>query len=47
MRFEDLLGRHERGELGQEAAAEMLGISDRTFRRWRDRLADEGAAGLC
>ena len=47
MRFEDLLGRHERGELGQEAAAEMLGISDRTFRRWRDRLADEGAVGLC
>ena len=47
MRFEDLLGRHERGELGQEAAAEMLGISDRTFRRWRDRLAEEGAAGLC
>lgn len=47
MRFEDLLGRHERGELGQEAAAEMLGISDRTFRRWRDRLADEGPMGLC
>ena len=46
MRFEDLLGRHERGELGQEAAAEMLGISDRTFRRWRDRLHDEGPEGL-
>jgi len=46
MRFEDLLGRHERGKLGQEAAAEMLGISDRTFRRWRDRLLDEGPAGL-
>jgi transposase len=46
MRFEDLLGRHERGEIGQEAAAEMLGISDRTFRRWRDRLRDEGPAGL-
>lgn len=46
MRFEDLLGRHERGRLGQEAAAEMLGISDRTFRRWRDRLRDEGPPGL-
>src|SRR5665213_3208835 len=46
MRFEDLLGRHERGELGQESAAEMLGVSDRTFRRWRDRLHDEGPAGL-
>ncbi len=46
MRFEDLLGRHRRGEIGQETAAEMLGISDRTFRRWRDRLRDEGPAGL-
>jgi len=46
MRFEDLVLRHERGEIGQETAAEMLGISDRTFRRWRDRLADEGPAGL-
>jgi transposase len=46
MRFEDLLVRHRRGELCQEAAAEILGISDRTFRRWRDRLEDEGPAGL-
>jgi transposase len=46
MRFEGLLDRHERGELGQQEAAEMLGISERTFRRWRDRLRDEGPAGL-
>jgi transposase len=46
MRFETLLDRHERGELGQEEAAEMLGISERTFRRWRDRLRDEGPVGL-
>src|SRR5438105_5460174 len=46
MRFEALLDRHERGELNQEEAAEMLGISERTFRRWRDRLRDEGPAGL-
>lgn len=46
MRFEGLLDRHERGELGQEEAAEMLGISERTFRRWRDRLRDEGPVGL-
>lgn len=46
MRFEALLDRHERGELDQEEAAEMLGISERTFRRWRDRLRDEGAVGL-
>ena len=24
----------------------MLGISERTFRRWRDRLRDEGPQGL-
>jgi len=41
-----LLERHERGELSQEEAAEMLGVSERTFRRWRDRLRDEGPEGL-
>jgi hypothetical protein len=46
MRFEGLLARHERGEPNQEEAAEMLGISERTFRRWRDRLRDEGPVGL-
>jgi transposase len=46
MRFEALLDRHERGELNQQEAAEMLGIGERTFRRWRDRLRDEGSAGL-
>jgi transposase len=46
MRFEALLDRHERGELDQQEAAEMLGIGERTFRRWRDRLRDEGLAGL-
>src|SRR5260221_7789594 len=46
MRFEALLDRHERGELNQEEAAEMLGISERTFRRWRDRLREEGPGGL-
>jgi len=46
MRFEGLLDRHERGELSQAEAAEMLGIGERTFRRWRDRLRDEGPVGL-
>lgn len=46
MRFEGLLDRHERGELSQIEAAEMLGISERSFRRWRDRLRDEGPPGL-
>jgi transposase len=46
MRFEALLDRQERGELSQGEAAELLGISERSFRRWRDRLRDEGPAGL-
>jgi transposase len=46
MRFEELLDRHESGELCQELAAQMLGVSDRTFRRWRDRVRDEGRLGL-
>ena len=36
-RFEGLLERHERGELSRGGAVEMLGVSERTFRRWRDR----------
>jgi transposase len=47
MRFEAVLERHERGGLSQIEAAEMLGVSERTFRRWRDRLRDEGPEGLC
>jgi transposase len=46
MRFEGLLDRHESGGLSQIEAAEMLGISERSFRRWRDRLRDEGPSGL-
>jgi transposase len=46
MRFEDLLWRQERGELSQMEAASLLGVSERTFRRWRDRHEEEGSAGL-
>src|SRR5260370_21486329 len=46
MRFETLLDRHERGDLSQAEAAEILGIGERTFRRWRDRLRDESPLGL-
>lgn len=46
MRFEELLDRHERGALTQVEAGEMLGMSERTFRRWRDRWRAEGAGGL-
>jgi len=46
MRFADILGRTERSELSQMEAAELLGISERTFRRWRDRQHEAGEAGL-
>src|SRR5260370_5789291 len=46
MGFETLLDRHERGDLSQAEAAEIMGIGERTFRRWRDRLRDEGPLGL-
>lgn len=46
MRFEALLERQEGGELSQGEAAELLGMSERTFRRWRDRLREEGVEGL-
>ncbi len=33
-------------ELNQEEAAELLGVSERTFRRWTRRYEEEGEAGL-
>ena len=46
MRFENLLERNERGEITQEEAALVLGVSVRTFQRWLDRFEDQGADGL-
>ena len=46
MRFSSLHDRQERGEITQEEAAEMLGISTRTFQRWSERWSTEGEAGL-
>jgi transposase len=46
MRFEELLDRRERGHLTQAEAGEMLGVSERTFRRWQGRYREAGAAGL-
>jgi transposase len=44
--FLNLLRRWESAELNQEEAAELLGVSERTFRRWRRRYDEEGEAGL-
>ena len=46
MKFEKVYGRTLRGGLSQAEAAEVLGVSERTFRRWRDRYEAEGADGL-
>jgi transposase len=46
MKFEDVYGRWQQRRLSQAEAAEILGMSERTFRRWRERYEGEGAAGL-
>ena len=46
MRFEELYGRRERRELTMAEAAEMLGITERTFRRWSGRYDTDGVEGL-
>ena len=44
--FLNILNRWELAELNQEEAAELLGVSERTFRRWTRRYEEEGEAGL-
>ena len=46
MKFETLLDRWQRSELSQAEAAEALGMSERSFRRWHTRWLEEGEAGL-
>jgi Helix-turn-helix domain len=46
MKFEDVYGRWQQRRLSQAEAAEILGVSERSFRRWRDRYEGEGVAGL-
>lgn len=46
MKFEEVWERTTRRELSQAEAASILGVSERTFRRWRGRFEAEGAEGL-
>lgn len=46
MKFEELYSRRQARQLTQEQAAEILGVSVRTVRRWEDRFEAEGAEGL-
>ena len=45
MKFEEVYARTTARLLIQAEAAEVLGVSERTFRRWRDRYEVEGAEG--
>lgn len=45
-KFRDVLSRWERRELSGLEAAEILGCSERQFRRYRDRYEEDGLAGL-
>jgi transposase len=45
-KFRDVARRWEGGLLSQREAAELLGCSERQFRRYRDRFEEEGEAGL-
>jgi transposase len=44
--FLNVLRRWESAELNQEEAAELLGVAERTFRRWTRRYEEDGEAGL-
>ncbi|MDH5667475.1 MAG: helix-turn-helix domain-containing protein [Nitrospira sp.] len=46
MRFDELHERRQRRELTTAETAEILGVTERTFRRWGDRYEAEDAAGL-
>ena len=46
LKFGKIHERYDAGELSQVAAAELLGVSERTFRRWCGRYREDGVAGL-
>ncbi len=46
MKFEEILDRTQSRELSQGEAALVLGVSERAFRRWRERYDADGAEGL-
>jgi transposase len=45
-KFRDVLSRWERRELSALEAGELLGMSERQFRRYRDRYEEDGEEGL-
>ena len=45
-KFQDVLSRWEAGELSMMEAGELLGMSERQFRRYRYRFEEDGLDGL-
>ncbi len=46
IKFLSILSRYEAAEFGVLEAAELLGVGERTFRRWRERYEEDGETGL-
>ena len=46
MKVQDVLLKAMAKKITWWAAAEILGVSDRTMRRWRERLEEHGYVGL-
>ena len=46
MRFEEAFDLWQSRTLTQEEAAQLLGVSDRTFRRYIDRFEEDGLQAL-
>jgi hypothetical protein len=46
LKFMDVFGRWEAATLTQVEAAELLGVGERSFRRWCRRYEEEGETGL-
>ena len=45
MKFRDVFGRCEQGRLSRLEASELLGVNERTFRRWCRRYEEDGEVG--
>src|ERR1700733_3002012 len=46
LKFMDVFGRWDSAELNQVEAAGLLGVGERTFRRWCRRYEEDGEGGL-
>jgi transposase len=46
MKLQDVLVKAMAGKMRWWEAAEIIGVSDRTMRRWRERLEEHGYDGL-